>query len=99
MENKILRKERENIFELFIKKHKLKFSEIEREIKIRSNNLNYHLKKMINENLLEKKEDYYYLTIEAEKIMPFFAHLTGKEQGPLTIITAAIINKERINYS
>ena len=96
MENKILRKERENIFELFIKKHKLKFSEIEREIKIRSNNLNYHLKKMINENLLEKKEDYYYLTIEAEKIMPFFAHLTGKEQGPLTIITAAIINKERI---
>ncbi len=40
MENKILRKERENIFELFIRKHKLKFSEIEREIKIRSNHLN-----------------------------------------------------------
>jgi len=96
MENKILREEREKIFELFIKKHKLRFSEIEKEIKIRSNHLNYHLKKMIEEDLLEKKDGNYKLTTEAEKIMPFFAHLTGKEQGPLTIIAAAIMKDGKI---
>lgn len=96
MEDKILRNEREHIFELFTKKHELRFSDIEKSIKIKSNHLNYHLKKMIEEGLLEKGEKNYKLTKEAEKIIPFLAHITGKEQGPLTIITAAILNGDEI---
>lgn len=89
-------KQTEKIFELFTRNHKLKFSDIERELDIRSNHLNYYLRKLQDENLIEKKEENYILTQEAEKLIPFLKHLQGKEQGPLSIITAAILNKNKI---
>lgn len=92
----IAKKEREEIFKLFIKRSKLKFSDIEKKVKIRSNHLNYHIERMVEENILEKADGFYNLTKNAEKMIPFFAHVTGKEQGPLTIITAAIINRGKI---
>jgi len=98
MENKniIIKKEREDIFNLFIKEHRLRFSEIEKRLNIRSNHLNYHIKKMVEEGILEKKEDYYFLTTEAEKIIPFFAHVTGKEKGCLPVIIAAVMDGDNI---
>jgi len=93
---KIGKDERERIFELFIKKRELRFSEIEKSTGIRSNHLSYHLKEMTKSNFLEKEDDVYRLTKESEKLIPVFAHITGKEQGPLTIIVAAIINKGKI---
>ena len=90
------KKEREKIFSLFIKNKRLKFSEIEKKIEIKSNHLNYYINKMIKEDLIEKVDKSYQLTKEAEKLIPFFAHITGKEQGPLCIITAAILNNNKI---
>lgn len=90
------KKEREDIFALFVRNHRLKFNEIEKQLDIRSNHLSYHLTKLIEDDILEKVDEYYILTKEAEKMIPFFAHITGKEQGPLSIIAAAIVNNNKI---
>jgi ADP-ribose pyrophosphatase YjhB (NUDIX family) len=95
-QNALSKKEREAIFDLFTKSRQLRFNEIEKQVGIRSNHLSYHLDKMLEDNILTKSGEVYKLTTEAEKMIPFFAHITGKESGPLSIITAAIINKGKI---
>jgi len=92
----LVKKEREDIFKLFLEKTKLKFNEIEKALKIRSNMVSYHLEKMQEEGLLEKKDDYYYLTKKAEKYLPIIPHITGKELSPIPIILAAVVNKDEI---
>ncbi len=94
--NSLSKKERENIFEIFVKNKKMKFTEIEKILDIRSNLLNYHLKIMIEEGLLGKVEEMYCLTKEGETIIPFYAHLTNKEKGSLVISAVAIRRKGKI---
>ncbi len=57
MEDKILKK--------FSRFKKLKFNDLKEEIP--SNKLSYHLKKLISENLLEKKDDFYFMTDKGEE--------------------------------
>jgi 8-oxo-dGTP diphosphatase len=90
------KKEREEIFRLFLKKKMIRFNEIEKKTKIKSNTLSYHLDLMIKENFLQKNSEYYELTEEGKKKIPFLAHITGKEQGPLTVVISAITNKNKI---
>ncbi|MBD3303657.1 NUDIX domain-containing protein [Candidatus Woesearchaeota archaeon] len=92
----LVKKEREQIFKLFAEHTRLKFSEIEKAIKIRSNMVSYHLEKMQEEGLLEKKDDYYYLTKKAERYLPIISHITGKELSPLPVILAAVLHKDKI---
>ncbi|HDD70768.1 MAG TPA: NUDIX domain-containing protein [Candidatus Woesearchaeota archaeon] len=92
----LAKKEREDIFKLFIKKRMLKFNEIEKSLELKSNTLSYHLDMMIKDGLLEKDDEYYKLTKKAEQMLPFFAHLTGRETGPLTVIVAAVKHKNKI---
>jgi two-component system alkaline phosphatase synthesis response regulator PhoP len=71
MDNKLLaHKERALIFQQFLNNYKLKFNEIEKKTKIASNKVAYHLNAMQKDLLLEKKNDYYQLTKNAEK-QPF----------------------------
>lgn len=90
----LVKKERELIFKLFIDKTRLKFNEIEKAIKIRSNMVSYHLEKMQEEGLIEKNEDSYQLTKEAEKYIPIVPHITGEKLSPLPVVLVALINKE-----
>ena len=92
----LAKKEREEIFKLFVRKRMLKFNEIEKILNIRSNTLSYHLDMMVKDNVLEKDGEYYKLTKEAEQIIPFFSHVTGKEKGPLTVIISAVTRKNKI---
>jgi ADP-ribose pyrophosphatase YjhB (NUDIX family) len=92
----LVKTEREEIFKLFLEHTKLKFNEIEKALKIRSNMVSYHLEKMQEEGLLEKKDDSYSLTKKAEKYLPIIAHITGQELSPLPIILVAVINKDKI---
>jgi len=92
----LVSKEREEIFKLFLDKFKLKFNEIEKAIKIRSNRLAYHINKMQKEGLIEKQNQYYLLTKDAEKYIPIFSNIIGKELGPTPIILVALINKDKI---
>ena len=90
------KKEREAIFKLFLNKNKIKFTEIERSLNIKSNKLAYHLNKLQKEGLLEKKRDYYNLTKNAEKYIPIFSNITGENLSPLAVILVAVVNKDKI---
>lgn len=92
----LAKKEREEIFRLFLNHDRLKFSDIEKAIKIRSNMVSYHIEQMQKEHLLEKKGEYYFLTASAEKYIPIFSHVTGQELGPLAVILVAVIHKGKI---
>ncbi len=51
---------------------------------------------MQEEGILEKKEDYYYLTKKAERYLPIIPHIIGQELSPLPVILVAITNKDKI---
>jgi len=59
------------ILKLFLIKNKLKFNEIEKLLKTRSNKLDYHLKKLISKKILEKENNFYKLTEASEYIIPY----------------------------
>jgi len=92
----LVKKEREQIFRLFLDNTKLKFSEIEKQTGIRSNMVSYHIEKMQKEGLLEKRRGHYFLTKNAEKYLPIFSNLIGKELSPLPVILVAVMNKGKI---
>ncbi len=92
----LVKKEREQIFRLFLENLKLKFNEIEKETEIRSNMVSYHLEIMQKEGLLERRGEYYWLTKNAEKYIPIFSNLIGKELSALPVVLVALINKNQI---
>lgn len=80
-----------NILELFTLNEKLKFSEIESLIKIRSNKLAYYLKNLIKKGILEKSGELYRLSETAENLIPYYSEKTS----PLPVVLIRIgTNKE-----
>jgi len=92
----LVKKEREQIFKLFLENTKLKFNEIEKALKIRSNMVSYHLEKMQEEGLLKKEDEYYFLTKKAEKYLPIIKHVIGEELSPVPVMLVALIHKNKI---
>ncbi|MEA3429758.1 MAG: NUDIX domain-containing protein [Nanoarchaeota archaeon] len=88
------KKERENIFKLFKKNAKLKFGEIEKSIKIRSNMVAYHLDCMVKEGLLEKTNNFYSLTDKAERYLPVLTHICDSELSPLPVVLVAVMDND-----
>ncbi len=76
----------QKILSTFLYNHKLKFNEIEKLLKARSNKLSYHLKKLGDKGTLDKEGDFYKLSETAESVIP---HLTEK-QSILPVILVAI---------
>ena len=76
----------------FLHNHKLKFNEIEKITKIRSNNLTYHLKKLIDKNILNKKADNYELTETSEDLIPYISD----KKSVLPVILSSIKNTKGI---
>jgi len=81
-----------NILEQFLYHNKLKFSEIEKAIKSRSNKVAYHIKKLIDEGIIEKIDDYYRLTETSEKLIPYIT----KKQAILPVILIAVTNNKKV---
>lgn len=73
----------DKILNLFLFKNSLKFNEIETLLKIRSNKLAYHLKKLIKNKVLLKKNENYYLNPEYEYLIPY---LSDKNSVIVTLI-------------
>jgi len=90
------KKERKEIFKLFLEKNRLRFSEIEKKLEIRSNMVSYHIEQMVKEGLLEKDQGLYQLTANAEKFIPIFSLIVGQEISPLPAVLVAAVNKEKI---
>lgn len=82
----------EKILELFLYNHKLKFGEIEKQTKLRSNKLAYYLKKLVKENVLEKRGDFYQLSETAEHLIPYI----NSGQAVLPVILIAIEKNKKI---
>jgi len=61
------------ILELFLYNNKLKFNEIEKNLKTRSNKLSYHLKQLTKKGILTKKQEYYELSETAEHLIPYLS--------------------------
>lgn len=78
--------------ELFLYRNKLKFSEIEKQLKIRSNKLAYHLKKLIHQGILEKQSETYFLSETAEYLIPYLS----SKKTPLPVILIRIGNKKEV---
>lgn len=92
----LAKKERKEIFSLFSEKSKIKFNEIEKSLKIRSNMISYHLDQMKKEGIIQKEGDFYSLTLESEKYIPILTNITEDKHSPLPVILVALINNNKI---
>jgi ADP-ribose pyrophosphatase YjhB (NUDIX family) len=61
------------ILKAFLYNDTLKFNEIEKKTRIRSNKLAYYLREMVLAGVLSKKEDGYSLSEEFEKAIPYIS--------------------------
>ena len=91
----LVKKEREEIFKLFLENKKLSFNNIQRGVNIKSNSLAYYLDTMIKEKLIIKKRDFYYLTNDSESYLPLLSNFTN-QLFVLPIVLVAVINNGRI---
>jgi ADP-ribose pyrophosphatase YjhB (NUDIX family) len=95
MQKSLVKKERAQIFKLFLDNTKFKFNEIEKHMQIRSNMVSYHLTSMLQDGILVKKGEYYVLTEHAEKYIPIFSDMFMTAVGPLPVVLVAILNKKQ----
>lgn len=82
----------DKILKLFAFNSKLKFNEIEDLLKIRSNKLAYHLKNLINKNILIKGDNYYSLAENSEHIIPYLS----EKNHVLPVILIHLGNRENV---
>jgi ADP-ribose pyrophosphatase YjhB (NUDIX family) len=61
------------ILERFLYANKLKFNEIEKSLKVRSNLLNYHLQKLVKKGVLVKSGEFYELSESSECLIPYLS--------------------------
>jgi len=79
------------IVSLFLTNNKLKFNQIEKLLKIRSNKLDYHLKKLINKKIIEKNNNFYKLTETSEYLIPYMS----EKNAVLPVILILIGDKQK----
>jgi len=61
------------ILGIFLYNNLQKFNEIEKKIKIRSNKLVYHMKKLLEKGILIKEGEYYSLSEASEYLIPYLS--------------------------
>ena len=97
MEDFILsNKERMLVFKLLTENKKLKFNKIVELSKLRSNKLSYQLKLMKQKNFVVNNDGEYQLSIEAERLIPYFSQIFKKEVGVLPVVLGIVKNKNKI---
>jgi len=63
----------DKIIKLFLYQNKLKFNEIEKQLKTRSNKIAYHIKNLVDKKILIKKDEEYSLSEIAETLIPYLS--------------------------
>lgn len=79
------------ILELFLYNHKLKFSDIEKSLNLRSNKVAYHIKQLLNKKILSKINDTYLLSESSEYLIPYISD----KKNPLPVILIHIGNNKK----
>jgi len=82
----------EQILRLFLYNNKLKFSEIEKQTGIQSNKLAYYIKKLTNEKVLKKENEFYFLNEDSEYLIPYI----DSRISVLPVILIAINKKNNV---
>ena len=82
------------IFRQFLYSDRLKFNEIEKKTKIRSNELAYLLKRMVSDGILIKNKENYELTEESEKQIPHFSE--SSETSPLPVVLILCVKNNKL---
>jgi len=85
----------EKILKVFLYKHKAKFNEIEKQVKIRSNKLAYHIKNLEKKGILIKEKEFYQLSETAEHMIPY---LSNKKHSLTVILIHIGDNKKTFLY-
>lgn len=88
-----LAKDRLKICQLFVENKELKFNQIQKQTKIDSNKLSYYLNNLIKDEILQKSNDSYSLTKQAERFLPL---ITSSQNQPLPIVLVAVTNEDEI---
>lgn len=86
-----MKTEERKILNLFAFNYKLKFSDIERALGVRSNKLAYYLKELVEKGILLKNNESYELSETVENLIPYFSEKTS----PLPIILIRIGDGKR----
>jgi len=86
-----MEKIQERILEQFLYANNLKFNDIEKALKIRSNKLTYHLKKLIKIGILIKQEGNYSLSETSEHLIPYLSD----KKAVLPVILIHLGNKNQ----
>lgn len=79
------------ILNLFLYNNNLKFNEIEKLLKIRSNKLAYHIKQLTKKGVLTKKQEHYSLSKTSEYLIPYLSD--KKSVLPVILIHIGTKNK------
>lgn len=82
------------ILELLMRKE-CSFSEILKSLNLKDHGqLNYHLKSLIQQNLIQKKDQKYVRTIKGERVGSYLQQIQSKETFPLSVVCAVIKNEK-----
>ena len=79
------------ILNTFLYDEKLKFSDIEKRLKTRSNKLAYHIKNLVKKNAITKDKDTYKLSESHEHLIPYLSEKTS----PLPVVLIHVGNKTK----
>jgi len=89
-------KERALIFKVLCENRKVNFNKIMKLTLIPSNKLSYQLNLMKDNNFIINQDGLYSLTLEAERLIPYFSQIFKKEIGVLPVILGIVRNKDKI---
>lgn len=89
-------KERMQIFKILSENKKLKFNQISKLSKIPSNKLSYQLNLMKEKEFLTDTDGEYSLSIQAQRLIPYFSQIFKKEVGVLPVILGIVKNNNKI---
>lgn len=80
------------VIEPFLYNYKLKFNELQKATKLRSNKLSYYLKRLVKEGTLEKRKESYILSEESVPEIPFIS----KKQSLLSAVLVLIQREGKV---
>ena len=97
MEDYILsNQERIKIFKVLCEQKRIKFNDIVRLTGIRSNKLSYQLNLMKEKEFITNNEGVYSLSINAQRLIPYFSQILKKEVGVLPVILGIVRKENKI---
>ena len=92
-------KERMEIFKILCEHKHLNFNSIVRLTGIHSNKLSYQLNLMKEKNFVINTDGDYSLSIESQRLIPYFSQIFKKEVGVLPVVLGIVknISNNKIN--